>query len=416
LLAVAAAVLVAVAAGAGRTGAATGCTRTASAHETLGQLLAATPAGGVACLPAGSRFAGRAVIARTVTLRPASGSAAIVGGVTVLQTAPGSVVSGLQIHGRGAGRAAVLVEADSTRVSGNTIDGRGYADRNTACVFVDRARGTVIDGNRISSCTLASRSGLSAPGVFVGSGYGTRITNDLITHTAGYGIVLGPNAQHSLVAHDIVDRSSGGVLIDGNGVTASSYNVVESSILSNLGGHGVLVEWQGLTGKENEVRSNCIWHAFGGPVSGAGGVGVRTAGNLGASPRYASRTDYTITGGPCSSRRPSFLGAKLAALPRFTVHYSLLALPHKVRIDSLSLTGAVGGAKVVAVCTRACSGSVAVTAHGSSVPLSLAHGRWVPVGTVITVNETSAGRPGAWARVTVTGLPRGVSIVHGSSG
>jgi hypothetical protein len=395
---------------------AAGCTRTASAHETLGHLLARTPANGVACLPAGSHFSGRAVIARTVTLRPARGGATILGGVTVLRTAPGSTVSGLTIRGRGGGRATVLVEGDRTRISGNRIDGRGFSDRNTACVLVDRARGAVIDGNRISSCTLAHRSGLSAPGVFVGSGYGTRITNDLITHTAGYGIVLGPNAQHSRVLHDLVDGASGGVLIDGNRVTASSYNLVESNIFSNLGGHGVLVEWQGSPGKQNAVVSNCIWHAYGGPVTAPGGIGVKTDGNLGASPRYANRTSYTITGGPCLAKRPSFLPARLPGLPRFTVHYSLLALPGKVRVDLLRLSGAVSGARVVASCARGCRGSVAVTAHGSSVSLTLARGRWVPVGTVITVNETRSGRPGAWARVTVTGAPHGVTIVHGRTG
>jgi hypothetical protein len=337
--------------------------------------------------------------------------ATLIGGITIEPGADGTVVSGLTVHGHGAGRAAILIQANSVRIVGNAIDGTDYTDRNTACVNVDKARGVVIDSNSISTCTKATRAGLAAPGIFVGSGYATRISNDLITHTSGYGIVLGPNAQHSHVTNTIVDGSGGGVLLNGNNKTASSYNVLQNDILSNLGGHAVLAVWPGLVGTHNAIYSTCVWHTFGGTISAAG---VAATGNMVANPQYKNRpTDYTITGGACSGKRPSIVGAHLQALPSFKVQYSLLGLPTKVRVDTLSISGVSAGDSVVAVCTRLCSGSFKTVAKGSSVTLSIVPHQWVKVGSTIDIRVTRPGYAGAWARVTVTGIPKGVSIVHG---
>jgi hypothetical protein len=420
-------VLVAVvAAGAAqRAVAGSGCTRYAApsgndhaagtaAHpfKTVQHLIQAVPAGGAACLVSGQTFNSRAVISRNVALR-SSGSthATLLGGITIESGADGSSVSGLTIHGRGSGRAVILVQANDIHIVGNSIDGIGSTDTNTACVNVDRARGVVIDSNSISSCTKATRTGLAAPGIFVGSGYGTRISNNLITHTAGYGIVLGPNAQHSHVTHDIVDGTAGGILINGNAKTASSYNVIEDDILSNLGGHAVLAQWGGLTGTHNAVSSTCMWHAFGGTISAAG---VAASGNVVADPRYKNRpTDYTITGGPCAAKHPSIVAVRLDALPKFALKYSVLGLPAKVRMDALTLNGIQAGDSVVAACTRLCNGSFETMAKGTSVELPILRHQWVKVGSTIDVRVTKPGYAGAWARITVTGLPHGVSIVHG---
>lgn len=404
--------------------AAGGCTRYAAptgddtaagtaAHpfKTVGRLIQAVPAGGVACLKSGGTFSSRAVISKAVALR-ASGTAhaTLLGGITIEQGADGASVSGLTIHGRGAGRATILVQANGVHIVGNAIDGTGYVDKNTACVLVDGARNVVIGSDEITTCTKATRSGLSAPGVFVGSGYATRISNDLITHISGYGIVLGPNAQHTHVTNTIVDGASGGVLLNGNGQTASSYNVIENSILSNLGGHAVLAEWPGLTGTHNGVFSTCVWRTFGGTISAPG---VAASGNKVANPQYKDRpTDYTITGGPCISKRPSIVGVHLSALPKFVVEYSLLGLPTKVRMDVLTVDGVSAGDSVAAVCTRLCSGSFKTIAKGSTVTLGIVKHKWVKVGATIDVRVTRPGYAGAWARITVTGVPHGVSIVH----
>jgi hypothetical protein len=403
----------------------TGCTRYASpsgndraagtaAHplKTVQRLIDTVPVGGTACLTSGATFSSRVVITKPVRLQSTgTTNATLYGGITIAPGADGTSVSGLTIHGRGAGSAAVLVEANDVHVVRNAIDGIGYVDLSTPCVTVDQARGVVIDSNTISTCTKASRSGLTAPGIYVWSGYGTRISNNLITHTVAYGIILGPNAQHSHVTHDIIDSAAGGIFIYGNGKFASSYNVIEDDILSNLGGHAVLAQWGGLTGKNNAVFSTCVWHAFGGTISAAG---VAATGNMVANPHYKNRpTDYTITGGACSAKHPSIVGVHFNALPKFALKYSVLGLPAKVRMDALSLNGIQPGDSVVAACTRLCNGSFKTTAKSTSLALPILQHQWVKVGSTIDVRVTKPGYAGAWARITVTGLPHGVSIVHG---
>jgi len=102
----------------------------------------------------------------------------------------------------------------------------------------------------------------------------------------------------------------------------------------------------------------------------------------------------------------------LAALPQFVVHFSLLALPKKVRIDGLQLTGVTPGASVTAVCTKKCSGSFSARAASSTVQLHIVEKKWVPVGATIDIRVTKPGSAGAWARITVTGLPHGVAVQH----
>lgn len=379
--------------------------------RTTQKLVQALPDNGVGCLSSGGGFVGRVVVTHPVTLRTSSGRhAVVVGGVTVLATAAGTAIQNLTIHGQGSARAAVFVEANGVQVTGNTIDGDGYHDQNTACVFLDRARDTLVDSNRISACTRATRHDLSAPGVFAGSSYGARITNNLITHTVGYGISLGPNAQHSRVVHNIVDGSVGGVLIDGNATTASSYNVVEDNIFSNAGQYNVHAVWGGPVGKSNAVVSNCLWHGVAGNLSAPG---VATLGNVVASPRYAKRpTDYTITGGPCVAKRPSFLATKLAALSRFTVGYSLRALPKKVQLVGLQLTHVTPGAHVDVRCASGCSAHWTGVAGTSTVSIPVLKGSWLPIGAEVDVRLSKTGHAGAYARLTVVGLPHGVTVSH----
>ncbi len=379
--------------------------------RTAQKLVQALPSGGVGCLAPGGAFVGRVVVNHPVTLRTGNGRhAVLVGGVTVLATGAGTAIQNLTIHGQGSARAAVFVEANDVKVTGNTIDGSGYHDKNTACVFLDRARDTLVDSNRISACTRATKKNLSAPGVFAGSSYGAKITNNLITHTVGYGISLGPNAQHSRVVHNIVDGSVGGVLIDGNTKTASSYNVVEANIFSNSGQYNVHAVWGGPIGKSNAVVANCLWHGFAGNISAPG---VATVGNVVSSPAYANRpTDYTITGGPCVAKRPSFLATDLSALSKFTIGYSLRALPTKVQLVGLQLNHVTPGAKVDVRCASGCSAHWTTTAGGSTVSVPVLKGSWLPVGAKVDVRLTETGHVGAYARLTVVGLPHGVSVSH----
>jgi hypothetical protein len=247
--------------------------------------------------------------------------------------------------------------------------------------------------------------------VFVGSGYGTQVTNNVIKHTVGYGITLGPNAQHSRVLNNLIDGNVGGVLIDGNAHTASSYNLIQDNVVSNSGTYNVHSAWTGVVGKGNVAVGNCLWHGYGGNLEAPG---VSVAGNVAADPGYANRpTDYRMTSTVCSSKSPRILApARLSALPPFTVHYVLLGLPTKVKVVSLELSGVPQGASVAVGCVKGCSAHSAATAPAATMGLALLNGRWLKAGSAFDVRVTEPGRAGAWARITVTGVPHGVSVQH----
>lgn len=378
--------------------------------KTVHRLLAALPGGSVGCLVGGSTFRERVWITRPVTLTTTGRRVTVVGGFVLAHSAPGTVVRGLTVRGSGRGRAAIDVRANGARIAGNDVSGPGFRDRSNACVLIESARGVVIDGNRLHACTRASRHNLYAPGVLVRSATGTTVSNNIVFHTLGDGISLGPNAQRTRVRRNIVDGNTNGIFVGGSGSTASSNNVVTQNIVSNSGGWSIHSQWGSVVGKGNVVSSNCLWHGFGGTY---GGIGYSHAGNVLASPHYRKRpTDFTLTGGPCVGMHPSIVRAHLPTLPRFTVGYRLRALPTRVQVVSLTLTGITPRSKISVQCTARCGTRWVGRPPRSSFTLPVLRGAWLERGATIVVREQVDGWQGHVARIVVTGLPRGVRIDH----
>jgi hypothetical protein len=94
------------------------------------------------------------------------------------------------------------------------------------------------------------------------------------------------------------------------------------------------------------------------------------------------------------------------------VHWVLMGLPTKVQVLGLRLTGLVPGSAVDVRCAAGCSAHWRSTARSTSAALPLLHRRWLRVGAALDVRVTHPGRAGAWARVSVTGTPRGMSVQH----
>jgi hypothetical protein len=378
--------------------------------RTVHRLLAALPGGSVGCLVRGSTFRERVWITRPVTLTTTGRGVTIVGGIVVAHSAPGSVVRGLAVRGSGRGRAAVDIRANGARFLGNEVSGTGFLDRNVACILLDGVRRVVVDGNRVHNCTRASRRDLYAPGVFVRSSSAATIANNVVFHTIGDGITLSPNAQGTRVRRNIIDGNSNGIFIGGSGSSASSNNVVTENIVSNSGGWSVRSRWGSKIGTGNVVSSNCIWHSFVGTFAGGG---YSHSGNMVANPRYRSRPrDFTLTGGPCVAMHPSIVRAHLPTLPRFTVAYRLRALPRRVQLVSLTLTGLTPRSRVSVQCTARCGTRWAGRPPRSTYALPVLRGAWLSRGATIVVREQVDGWQGHVARITVTGLPRGVRIDH----
>ncbi len=377
--------------------------------RTVTRLLRALPAGGTGCLVRGSVFRERVFLRRGVTLRSSGGRATILGGVVVTSRARGAVVRGLTIRGRGRGRAAVLVQADRVRIVGNDIAGR-YVDRSVPCVLLDGVRDVVVDANRVHDCVRTTRRDLYSAGIHVASALRVRIVHNLVFHALGDGIALAPNAQRTQVSRNLVDGNVSGIYIGGNERTASSNNLVTRNVISNSGQWNVHADWNGRQGPGNVVASNCVWNGFRGNTSGAALV---LRGNLVARPRYVARPrNYTMRSGPCLPMRPHIVQSRVSRLPRFQVAYRLRALPRRVQIVGLTLTGVARDARVEVRCVRGCRASWRGRARTSNLGLPVLRGAWLARGAVVEMRARKPYRAGHYARVTVVGLPRGVRIAH----
>ena len=380
----------------------------AAPFRTVQHLVHALPRGATGCLKGGSVFHARVWLFRPVTLRSEGGRATIDGNVTIVRTAPDVLLEGLTIRGS-RGRAAVDVRADRAHIVGNDISGGGFQDADTPCILLEGVHQVVIDGNRIHSCTLATRKSLYSPGILVASAVGTRITNNVVFHVVGDGIALGPNAQRSVVERNVVDGNVSAVYLGGGDETASSHNVVASNILSNSGLWNVHSAWSGPVGGRNVVASNCVWNGFHGNVAG---TGYSLRGNIVANPRFTNRQSYAMAWGPCLAKRPRIVAADIPALPRFRVAYRLRALPKRVQVMSLTLDAVTPGSSISVRCRIGCSARWYGTTHSSSVALPVLRGAWLARGAVLEVRAQRYGFVGSYARLVVTGLPRGVHVGH----
>ena len=112
---------------------------------------------------------------------------------------------------------------------------------------------------------------------------------------------------------------------------------------------------------------------------------------------------------------PRQAAARLPALPRFTVAYRLRALPTRVQVVSLTLTGLTPRAKISVRCTARCGTRWVGRPPRSTFTLPVLRGAWLSRGATIVVHEQVDGWQGHVARITVTGLPSGVRIDHWSA-
>ena len=377
--------------------------------RTVTRLLGALPSGRTGCVVRGSVFRERVFVQRPATLRSIGGRATILGGVVVTRGARGAVVQGLAIRGRGRGRAAVLVQAHLARIVGNDISGL-YVDRSIPCVLLDGVHRVVVSANRVHDCTRSSRQDVYSPGIVVASALRARIVHNVVFHTLGDAIALGPNAQRTRVSRNIADGNAAGIYIGGDQRTASSYNVVSRNVISNSGRWNVHSSWTGPVGGGNVVASNCLWNGFGGNLAG---TGFTATDNLVARPRFVARPhDYTMRSGPCLEMHPSIVGTRVGRLPGFRVAYQVRALPQRVQVVGLTLRGVSRGARVDVRCVRGCKAGWWGRARSTTFELPLLRGAWLARGAVIEVRARKPYRAGHYARITVVGLPGGVRVTH----
>jgi parallel beta-helix repeat protein len=400
----------------------------ASPFRTIGHLVAAVPAGRTGCLAGGAHFDEHVVFGRPgVHIRSVGAPAILTGTIRFRRSAPGSSVANLTIRGDNPHAAAIVsVHADRVILTSLDVSGPNYVNAHVACVRIGKANGVVVHGLRVHDCTKISSHKVYAPGIVVASGRGARILDNYVFNVPGDGVLLAPNATGAHVSHNLFYGNASGVYLRGS----SSGNVISENVVSysgrwNVHGDGV--------GSGNVVTANCLW---GSTLGDVGGRGFSAYGNLVTSPRYAHRgKNFALLPGPCAGRapRPSLpLGTAASGhatppphtqpkpaghtLPRFLVRYTLNALPERVQVVSLAFTGLKPGAAVQVRCVSRCSANERLTADPSGNAFSVAlNGRWLPRGAVVEVVERKNGWRSVFARIRVTGLPRGVAIEHGTA-
>jgi parallel beta-helix repeat protein len=116
-----------------------------------------------------------------------------------------------------------------------------------------RARGTVIERNKIHNCGQLPPSN-HHHGIYAEATDNARIVNNWIYDNADRGVQLFPDAQRTYVARNVIDGNGEGVVVS----RTSSNNVIENNIISNSIVRYNLEDFE-LTGTGNIARRNCLW-------------------------------------------------------------------------------------------------------------------------------------------------------------
>jgi hypothetical protein len=213
--------------------------------------------------------------------------------------ATGARVAGLNLFSHDpVYRIPLKVQADDVTIARNDIT----AARSVSCVLIgsDRvASRTLIERNRIRHC---GRSGKLDHLIYVSQSRNAVIRNNLLVdNPGGWAIHLFPDADRTLVEHNVIDSNRGGVIFAGDGFgDTSDGNLVRENVITNSNPRwNIEGSWSGgPLGQANSAERNCVSSMGPGAPSGIGPLqGFNVTNNRVASGRlYASRSngDYRL--------------------------------------------------------------------------------------------------------------------------
>ena len=261
-------------------------------YATVAKLLGSLRAGQTGCLRAGVyqrdvEVTKGGIAGAPITLTSYPGERAILlGRLVIAETANWVVIEQLDLDGRNDAR------LPSPTVNGDNITFRGndVTNLHTGICFLlgsdewGRARGTVIERNRIHNCGQLPPTNHDH-GIYVEVSEGARITDNWIYDNADRGIQLFPNAQRTYVARNVIDGNGQGVLFSRD----SSNNVVEQNVISNPAVRYNLETFE-LEGDGNVARRNCVWSTRHWGNSGIQlDIGVPVVDNVVTEPSFTNR-------------------------------------------------------------------------------------------------------------------------------
>ena len=290
-----------------------------SPYATVAKLLSSLRAGQTGCLRAGVyqrdvevTKGGTAGAPITLTSYPGE-RAIMLGRLVIAESANWVVIEQLDLDGRNDARLpSPTVNGDNVTFRGNDV-----TNRHTGICFLlgsdewGRARGTVIERNRIHNCGQLPPANHDH-GIYVEVSEGARIIDNWIYDNADRGIQLFPDAQRTYVARNVIDGNGQGVLFSRD----SSNNVVEQNVISNPVVRYNL-ETFNLEGDGNIARRNCLWSTRHWGNSGIQlEIGVPVIENVVSEPTFADREakDFRLMpASPCLnfSRSSLTMGAPL---------------------------------------------------------------------------------------------------------
>ena len=287
-------------------------------YATVAKLLSSLRAGQTGCLRAGVYERDVEVVrggsaGAPITLTSYPGERAILlGRLVVAETANWVVIEGLDLDGRNVARLpSPTVNGDNVTFRGNDV-----TNRHTGICFLlgsdewGRARGTVIERNRIHNCGQLPPTNHDH-GIYVEVSEGARITDNWIYDNADRGIQLFPDASRTYVGRNVIDGNGQGVLFSRD----SSNNVVEQNVISNPVVRYNL-ETFNLEGDGNVARRNCVWSTRHWGNSGIQlEIGIPVVENVVSEPSFADRQakDFRLLpASPCVSLSRSTLTSATA--------------------------------------------------------------------------------------------------------
>ena len=224
--------------------------------------------------------------------------ATVVGRLHVTDEANNVVIQSLNLNGRnGDNLPSPSVNGDGVVFRDNDVTN----DHTTICFILGsdqfgRARGTLIERNRIHNCGQMPPTN-HHHGIYVEASDGARIMENWIYDNADRGVQLFPDAQGTYVARNVIDGNGQGVIFS----RTSANNVVENNMISNPALRYNIEDWE-LSGGGNVARRNCLWsdrHKGGGIQPG---LRCRCVDNLVIDPGFVDRgaKDFRLKpGSPC---------------------------------------------------------------------------------------------------------------------
>ena len=285
-----------------------------SPFASVSRLVAVLRAGQTGCLLSG-RYREEVRILRggrkdkPITLTAAPGAKpTICGRVEFKSSATYWRLTRLNVDGSCSSQNTIQIYGDHVTVSHDDITNRHISE---SCFYIGgaiwgRARETVIRNNRIHDCGDSGNH--HTHGIYADAPRNARITDNYIYANSGYGIQLYPDAQETLVEHNVIEGNftESGLVFGGEAPYASSHNLVRWNILSGNGEYGISSSWGGPVGAANIANGNCFWQNAKGTF-GSSRLGYRARRNIDANPLFVAPTarDYRLrTGSPCKRMQP----------------------------------------------------------------------------------------------------------------